>query len=90
MVEVVDNFNRAKRLAYAFEAQVGKGRLFVSTWRLYDAAVTGLPEGRFLLNEVMNYLQSAYFQPKAALSVGQLLGLFKMTSQRPPAKARGL
>ena len=80
IVEVVDNFNRTKRLCYAFEAHVGAGKLFVSTWRLYDAAVAGLPEGRFLLNEIVTYLRGGAFAPTAQLSVGQLLGLFRLTN----------
>jgi hypothetical protein len=80
IVEVVDNFNRTKRLCYAFEARVGAGRLFVSTWRLYDAAVAGLPEGRFLFNELVTYLRGDAFAPTAQLSVGQLLGLFRLTN----------
>jgi len=82
IVEVVDNFNRAKKLAYAFEAQVGAGRLFVSTWRLYDPLVNGKPEARFLMDTVLCYLQSADFAPKQELTTGQLLGLFKLTNVR--------
>lgn len=82
IVEVVDNFNRAKRLAYAFEAQVGAGRLFVSTWRLYDPLVNGRPEARHLMNTVLRYLQSDDFAPSNVLSTGQLLGLFKLTNVR--------
>jgi beta-galactosidase len=80
IVEVVDNFNRAKRLCYAFETQVGRGRLFVSTWRLYDPTVTGHPEARYLFSQIGQYLQSAAFAPTSRLSVGELLGLFKLTN----------
>jgi beta-galactosidase len=80
IVEVVDNFNRAKRLCYAFEAQVGRGRLFVSTWRLNDPAVAGRPEARFLLSEMVRYLRGEAFAPAAGLSVGQLLSLFRLTN----------
>jgi len=82
IVEVVDNFNRAKRLAYAFEARVGAGRLFVSTFRLYDPIVNGRPESRFLMSTLLNYLQSEDFAPAERLSAGQLLGLFKLTNVR--------
>lgn len=80
VLEVIDNFNRAKRLAYAFEARVGRGRLFVSTMRLYDAAAAGRPEGRFLLDEILSYLLGESFTPAATLSVGQVLGLFRLTN----------
>ncbi len=82
IIEVVDNFNRAKRLAYAFEAGIGAGRLFVSTWRLYDPVVNGRPEARHLMNTVLRYLQSEDFAPSERLSSGQLLGLFKLTNVR--------
>jgi len=82
VVEVVDNFNRAKRLCYAFEARVGRGRLFVSTWRLADRNITGRPEARFLFSEVLRYLRSDVFQPAATLSVSHVLGLFKLTNAR--------
>lgn len=82
IVEVIDNFNRAKRLAYAFEARVGAGKLFVSTWKLSDPNVAGRPEVRFLLNKVLQYLKNTAFSPTQKLSVGQLLGLFKLTNIR--------
>jgi beta-galactosidase len=82
IVEVIDNFNRAKRLCYAFEAQVGNGRLFVSTWRLYDPNVSGRPEARFLLREIVRYLRGESFKPAQSLTVGALLGLFKLTNVR--------
>jgi hypothetical protein len=81
-VEVIDNFNRTKRLSYAFETQIGQGRLFVSTWRLYDLAVTGRPEAQFLFHEIVRYMRSPAFAPQQKLSVGQLLGLFRLTNVR--------
>ena len=80
VVEVVDNFTRAKRLCYAFEAQVGAGRLFVSTWRLTDAAVLVRPEARFLLSQIVRYLLGDQFAPKQKLSIGQVLGIFKLSN----------
>jgi hypothetical protein len=82
IVEVIDNFNRAKRLCYAFETRIGQGRLFVSTWRLYDRSVAGHPEARFLFHEIVQYLCSPAFDPAQKLSIGQLLGLFKLTNLR--------
>ena len=80
IVEVVDNFTRAKRLCYAFEAQVGAGRLFVSTWRLADSIVMIRPEARFLLSETTRYLLSEQFVPTHRLSIGQLLGIFRLSN----------
>jgi beta-galactosidase len=80
IVEVVDNFSRAKRLCYCFEAQVGAGRLFVSTFRLADPAVLIRPEARFLLAEICDYLLSDRFAPTQKLSVGELLGIVRLTN----------
>jgi beta-galactosidase len=80
VVKVVDNFNRAKRLCYAFETQVGRGRLFVSTWHFADPAVSGRPEAGFLFHEIVHYLRSDAFAPASKVSVGQLLGVFKLTN----------
>lgn len=80
VVEVIDNFNRAKRLCYAFEARVGRGSLFVSTWRLADPVVSGRPEARHLFDEVVHYLRGEAFAPTDEISVGQLLGVFKLTN----------
>lgn len=80
IVEVVDNFSRAKRLCYAFEAQVGAGRLFVSTWRLTDTTVMIRPEARYLLSETIRYLLGEAFKPDQKLSVGDLLGIFRLSN----------
>ncbi len=80
IVEVVDNFSRAKRLCYAFEARVGAGRLFVSTWRLTNSDILPLPEARFLLRETIGYLLGDQFAPAQQLSVGELLGIFKLSN----------
>ncbi|MEM7799748.1 MAG: sugar-binding domain-containing protein [Chloroflexota bacterium] len=81
IVEVIDNFNRAKRLTYAFEAAVGKGKLYVSTWPLYRPSIVQRPEARFLFHEILNYLQGEGFQPSAELTLSELLGLFKLTNR---------
>lgn len=80
LVEVVDNFNRAKRLTYAFEATVGKGQLFVSTWQLHNLAVIGKPEVRYLLHMMTDYLCSDTISHSNELTVAQVLGLFKLTN----------
>lgn len=80
IIEVVDNFNRVKRLAYAFEVNVGKGKLFVSTFRMSDSKDLKRPENAHLFNEILNYVLGDDFQPQAELSIGELLGLFKLKS----------
>lgn len=78
IVEVIDNFNRAKRLAYAFEVNVGKGKLFVSTFNFTHSHTMKLPETNTLFLEILHYLNSDQFNPSATVTVGQILNLFKM------------
>lgn len=78
IVEVIDNFNRAKRLAYAFETKVGKGNLFVSTFRFLDAGSLKRPEVGFLMEKIISYLLSDNFKPSSRISVGELLSMFKL------------
>lgn len=78
IVEVVDNFNRSKRLAYVFEAKIGKGSLFVSTLQLTADDQRKRPETAFLTREIIRYLTSDYFQPAQELTIGEVLGIFKL------------
>lgn len=80
IVESIDNFSRAKRLAYAFEVNIGKGKLFVSTFKFADTNIMKLPEARYLFFEIINYLNSDQFKPDVTLSVGEVLGVFKIRS----------
>lgn len=78
IVEVVDNFNRSKRLAYAFEARLGKGSLFVTSLQLTDDDQRKRPETAFLTHEIIRYLLSGFFRPAQELTIGEVLGLFKL------------
>lgn len=78
IVEVVDNFTRGKRLAYAFEAQVGSGKLFVSSWNMSDFKDRQHPEVHALRQSILSYVLDDSFNPTVRLSVGELLGLFRL------------
>ncbi len=80
IVEVIDNFNRAKHLAYAYEVQVGRGKLFVSTFNLANRETMKRPEANYLFFEILQYIQSKEFSPEVRISVGELLGIFKVRS----------
>ena len=82
IIEVVDNFNRAKRLAYAFEARVGKGKIFVASLNVLDRTTMKRPEVQSFLTELINYLTSDEFQPRATVRPGELLGMFKLKAPR--------
>lgn len=80
IVEVIDNFNRAKKLAYIYEVKVGRGKLFVSTLNLTNRRMMKSPESHFLLFKIIEYLRSDEFQPSTSITVGELLGTFKVKS----------
>jgi hypothetical protein len=82
IVEVIDNPSRAKRLAYSFEARVGKGRLFVMTFRFNDRWIGSLPEARDMFRRNLDYLQGDGFSPDARLTVAELLSVFRLTTGR--------
>lgn len=78
IVEPIDNFNRAKRLAYAFEANVGRGRLYVSSFAFTRPEDLKRPENSYLFGRIARYLASSDFRPEARMTVGDVLGLFQL------------
>ncbi|MBB6021029.1 hypothetical protein HNR77_002110 [Paenibacillus sp. JGP012] len=78
LIEVVDHFHRAKRLAYAFEARAGKGRLLVSSFPFTDTSLMKRPETAFLFQEMLTYVRGEQFQPEQSITSAQLLGMFKL------------
>ncbi|RED53162.1 glycoside hydrolase family 2 protein [Cohnella lupini] len=78
IIEVIDNFNRAKKLTYMFEANVGRGKLFVTSLALREPDDWKRPESAYLFGEILNYLLSDAFRPAGTMTVGQTLGLFRL------------
>ncbi|WP_123041400.1 glycoside hydrolase family 2 protein [Cohnella candidum] len=78
IIEPIDNFNRAKRLAYAFEANVGEGQLLVTSLAFRDVDDLKKPAAAYLFRQLLNYARSGDFQPKGTLTLGQVLSLFKL------------
>lgn len=79
IVEVIDNHNRGKHLSYCFETKVGEGNLYVSSFNIIPNLKR--PEVESLLHQTIHYLISEKFCPNAKVSVGELLGLFKLQGQ---------
>lgn len=79
IVEVIDNHNRGKHLTYCFETNIGKGSLFVSSFNILQHLKR--PEVEALLHQNIHYLMSEEFCPTSKLSVGELLGIFKLQGQ---------
>lgn len=76
IVEVIDNHNRGKHLSYCFEAKIGEGSLFVTSFNILQNLKR--PEVESLLHHNIHYLMSEKFTPTAYLTVGECLGLFKL------------
>ena len=71
IVQVIDNFDRNHKLGAVFEANVGAGRLLVSTIDLVSD-LESRPAARQLRHSLLAYMNSEAFRPKAALSVSLL------------------
>ncbi|MEO2206034.1 sugar-binding domain-containing protein [Paenibacillus pabuli] len=78
LIEVIDHFHRAKRLAYAFEVRVGRGKLLVSSLPFANVSMMKRPEVAFLFQEMVAYLLGDQFDPVATISAAELLGIVKL------------
>jgi hypothetical protein len=67
----IDNWNRAKRLGYALEARVGRGKFLMTTLKLLDD-YPRRPEAVYLLNRVLRYVHGDAFAPGTKLSLAHL------------------
>ncbi|WP_020580278.1 glycoside hydrolase family 2 protein [Actinopolymorpha alba] len=67
----IDNWNRGKRLGYLLEAQVGKGRILMTTLRILEH-YHAHPEAAQLFDAMLRYVHSDAFAPSAQLSLAQL------------------
>ena len=75
VVQVIDNFERNHKLALAFEAKVGAGRLFVCSGALLENPER--VESRQLLHSILRYVESEHFNPKQALELEALKKIFR-------------
>jgi hypothetical protein len=65
LVQVIDNCERAHKLAAVFEVKVGPGKLLVCSIDL--PALQDKPEGRQLLHSLLQYMNSDKFVPAATV-----------------------
>jgi hypothetical protein len=75
IVQVIDDWFTARRLGLVFEAQVGKGKLLVSSIDLETGPDMNLV-ARQLRSSLLGYMTSDLFDPKTAVTVEQLRSLF--------------
>lgn len=74
-VQVVDDWVTNRKLALAFEAAVGKGKLLVTSIDFLDASLD--PVRRQLRASLLAYVASPAFQPEVSVTLDQLAGLQK-------------
>jgi len=68
IVQPIDDWNRNLRLALLFEAQVGEGRLMVTSLDLTPEGVRKQVAGPSLRRSVLDYMASADFRPQTVLT----------------------
>lgn len=75
VVQVIDNLERNHKLGMVFEFKVGKGKLLVCMSQLN--LIMDKPEARQFYNSIVNYMNTANFNPAQDIDAAQLreLGL---------------
>ena len=76
IVQVIDNIERNHKLGLIFELAVGKGKLLVCMSDL--EAADDKPEVRQLYRSMLDYMASGDFNPKTAVSSGELVRLLRI------------
>ncbi|MBN1489624.1 MAG: discoidin domain-containing protein [Phycisphaerae bacterium] len=74
LVQVIDTWFEARRLAIVFEARVGKGKLVVCSIDL-DADLVTRPAARQFRCSLLDYMAGKAFEPKHAVTVEQIRAL---------------
>ncbi|MCP4311335.1 MAG: hypothetical protein GY790_08740 [Bacteroidetes bacterium] len=76
VVYIIDDFNESHRLGVLMEAQVGKGRLLISTMNLGKEGERSMAQEQ-MLNSLLNYTGGEEFNPSQSLSLKQVEGMFR-------------
>ena len=75
IIQPIDDWNRNYKLGLVFEAKVGRGKLLVSSADLENDLDTRIV-ARQLRRSILNYMASAEFDPRVAVSAGNFRELF--------------
>ncbi|MBN2212607.1 MAG: beta-glycosidase [Bacteroidales bacterium] len=70
IVQVIDNIGRNHKLGLIFEMKAGNGKLLVCASNL--PAIIDKPEARQLYAGILNYMQSAAFEPETLIPQGDI------------------
>ncbi len=79
IVQVIDDWNRNRKLGLVFEGAVGDGKLLVCSIDL-RTDIEKRPAARQMLRSLLSYMDSGAFQPELTLQVETLDGLLKKQS----------
>ncbi len=79
LIQVIDDWNTCRKLALAFEAKVGKGRLMVCSVDLVKG-LDSRPVARQLRHSLLNYMASAAFAPSIPIEIAALERLLREPS----------
>jgi len=74
IVRIIDDWFENRSLGLIFEAQLGEGKIIVSGADLLSDTENRL-EAAQLLHSLLSYMNSAQFEPKAEVSIGELQNL---------------
>jgi hypothetical protein len=81
IVQPIDTWFLNRRLAMVFEANVGKGKLVVSSLDLSAGADDTRPAARQLYYSLQNYMQSAKFNPAYQVELAVVKDIFETGSK---------
>jgi hypothetical protein len=76
IMSFIDKFNRNAMPAILWEANVGKGKLFVCTLDI-ETGLDQRPVAQALRNSILSYMNAATFEPANELTESQLETIFK-------------
>jgi len=79
MVQVIDDWVTARKLALIFEARVGPGKLLACSCDLVSA-LDQRPVARQMRHSLLTYMADARFEPKNTMTIRQLTDLLREPS----------
>lgn len=88
VIQSIDTYERNRKLGIAFEASVGKGKLFVLCMNA-DRDMDKRPASRQLLRSIARYVGSGEFAPRNRVSFPELDMIFQAAAKQPQTSGKG-
>ena len=76
LIQMIDTWFEARKLALMFEAKVGNGKLLVTSID-FKKNLNERPAARQLYSSVLKYVSSDQFNPMVAVDLKLIKGLYK-------------